>query len=300
MPGRNNSPLPTLLLKRPTLHPSQERCCPALAEAPMGAAGDLQREHTVCKHTTEYSSCKGMYACRFNWWQCLRSKAVILMLNLTTQCWPNRECPSKLGSDMTLFLYQKKPKPKKPQPPRKTKPTTIGSTLYTLLWLSSIALRFQALEWWLYENIKSSEPDQTLLDTCMLLLQGATSGCRQHPLGASQKRTPPELWAGPHTRTLNFTVHCFPRSGVCAVCTKAIYLFMACQWLYREINKAFKSKGDRAEEKVWHPRTHAASYFLTLHDKQESKGFLTQDLPTVDHRRNGKPKGGNLKNSPKL
>lgn len=135
----------------------------------------------------------------------------------------------------------------------------------------------------------------TLLDT-KPLLQGAASGCRQHPLGASQKRTLPELWAGPHTHTLNFTVHCFPRSGVCAVCTKAIYLFMACQWLYREINKAFKSKGEGAEEKVWHPRTHAAIYSLTLHNKE----FLTQDLPAEDHERNGKAMGGNIKESPKL
>lgn len=119
---------------------------------------------------------------------------------------------------------------------------------------------------------KAASAWPTLLDACTLLLQGAESGCRRRPLGASQKRTLPELWAGPHTHTLNFTVHCFPRSGVCAVCTKAIYLFMACQWLYREINKAFKSKGDGAEEKSLAPQNTGCYLFFNPSQQTGKQG----------------------------
>lgn len=165
--------------------------------------------------------------------------------------------------------------------------------------MSSTALRSQALEWWLYENIKSGEADHPYWTYACFSYEEppAAAGSVHWEL---PKREPFLSYERAHTHALNFTVHCFPRSGVCAVCTKAIYLFMACQWLYREINKAFKSKGDGAEEKVWHPRIHAAIYFLTLQDKQESKKFLTQDLPTDKCGKNGKPKGGNLKNSSKL
>lgn len=74
----------------------------------MGAAGDAQGEGTICKCTAEYSPGNGARAPgSFHWRQSLRSKAAILALNLSAQHWRTRECPSKLGSDMTLFLYQK-------------------------------------------------------------------------------------------------------------------------------------------------------------------------------------------------
>lgn len=145
---------------------------------------------------------------------------------------------------------------------------------------------------------KAARDWPTLLDSCIDLLQGAESGCRQCPLGASQKRTRPELRAGPHTHTLSFTVHCFPRSGVCVVCTKAIYLFMACQWLYREINKAFKSKGDGAEEKSLAPQN-TGCYLFFNPSQQTGK----QGVPYAGsnyHGSNWKPKGGNVKDSPKF
>lgn len=144
MPDRSNSPIPPPL----SFIPARSTAPCVLVGAPMGAGcaqGPAQSPKEL-SHPSENCSCKAMHTRRFIHQWCLWSQAAGWTPNLPALHWLNQECPLRLGSDMTLFLDQKN-----------TNPKTARWALSTILWLSSIALQVQALEWWLYGNIKSSE-----------------------------------------------------------------------------------------------------------------------------------------------